>query len=83
MLPSDRAMKKVSQRAYQREHPNQRAPPTLSDLVLPNDFKTCVLLQVLGNLSTDHLNRVVHDMATCYQPISIWGDGHLGKWHRF
>ena len=30
-----------------------------------------------------HLNRVVHNMATCYQPISIWEDGHLGKWHRF
>ena len=44
---------------------------------------TCVLLQVLGKLSTDHLNRVVPGMATCYQPVSIWGDGHLGKWHRF
>ena len=41
---------------------------------------TCVLLQVLGKLSTDHLNRVVPDMATCYQPISIWGDGHLSIW---
>ena len=43
---------------------------------------TCVILQVLGKLSTDHLNRVVPDMATCYitnqsvfGEMAIWGNG--------
>ena len=34
LLPSLSAMKKVSQRAYRIAHPNQRAPPTLDDLIL-------------------------------------------------
>ena len=73
MLPSDRAMKKVSQRAYQREHPNQRAPPTLSDLVLTNDDLLNSNQQPMLIYDNHHATRrtIVLGSAEGYQALSV------------
>ena len=73
MLPSDRAMKKVSQRAYQREHPNQRAPPTLSALVLTNDDLLNSNQQPMLIYDNHHATRrnIVLGSAGGYQALSV------------
>ena len=65
MLPSDRAMKKVSQRAYQREHPNQRAPPTLSALVLTNDDLLNSNQQPMLIYDNHHATRRIIVLGAC------------------
>ena len=65
MLPSFRAMKKVSQRAYQREHPNQRAPPTLSALVLTNDDLLNSNQQPMLIYDNHHATRRIIVLGAC------------------